>query len=349
MRMKSRVEYLPVEIWVLIFSYLDAQDIFRSFTNLNNYFNRLLSSNHLSFHLRLQKSKDKPIQSSIPPIWLHEILQRIVYLESTTENGYEYIPEYLRNNIHQLIQLHSLIIRLNPSQLKLCQVFKHLHSLDYLSITSELTLNLIDDIFSIPTLRVCHLVITEVQDINSCSNKISNIEVLNIHFLKPSWYSLYKLFSCQIPKLKQLKISQVHNLFFHTEEFNQPRPIFPLLETIKLQGEGDFTFLLFVNYFRLITPALKRLYIDNYRDLITEYFLNPLLNEWWPIFENINQINICIRSMIHRNPVPQIVHCRKILMAKNDDYDNQIQIKWIEKNVKTMGVMDCRIEITKTV
>jgi hypothetical protein len=41
--MSSRVEQLPVELWISIFSYIDIHDLFETFTNLNSYFDSLLA------------------------------------------------------------------------------------------------------------------------------------------------------------------------------------------------------------------------------------------------------------------------------------------------------------------
>jgi hypothetical protein len=91
--------------YLLIISYLDVQANFYGFTRLNNSFKRLFASDHLSFNIRLRKKKPKEnLNKNSSPPWLNEILKHIIYLESTVEYGYEYIPEYLRNNIHKLIR-----------------------------------------------------------------------------------------------------------------------------------------------------------------------------------------------------------------------------------------------------
>jgi hypothetical protein len=57
--MSSRVEQLPLELWISIFSYLEAHDLFEAFTNLNSYFDYLLASNHLQFNIIFRKTDSK--------------------------------------------------------------------------------------------------------------------------------------------------------------------------------------------------------------------------------------------------------------------------------------------------
>lgn len=60
--MKTSIEQFPIELWISTFSYLETHYLFQAFGNLNNYFNRLLASKHISFWTELRKNDSNDIQ-----------------------------------------------------------------------------------------------------------------------------------------------------------------------------------------------------------------------------------------------------------------------------------------------
>jgi hypothetical protein len=103
--MKTQAEHFPNEVWLSVFSYLEAHDLFHGFANLNHRFNRLLASTYLTFYVELNKQNNYEDQHPSTTCWLDRILKRIVCLQLTAQSGYEDIPRYLRKNAHKLIQL----------------------------------------------------------------------------------------------------------------------------------------------------------------------------------------------------------------------------------------------------
>ena len=59
--MKTCIEHLPIELWIEIFSYLEAHTLLQAFTNLNHYFDQLIASDHLFFNVLLGKTNRKSI------------------------------------------------------------------------------------------------------------------------------------------------------------------------------------------------------------------------------------------------------------------------------------------------
>ena len=116
--MVTRVENLPPELWISIFSYLEVPDLFKAFNNLNTYFDHLLASNHLSFHVRLTKKDNNHRLLSTTPFGSKTILNRIMYLHWTGVYRSRYFPQYLNKNATEFTRLRSVvIIRIRPSQM----------------------------------------------------------------------------------------------------------------------------------------------------------------------------------------------------------------------------------------
>ena len=94
--MYTTIECIPTELWLSIFSHFEAHDIFNAFDHLNHYFDELLSSNHLTFSVRLKRRKYDFIQhaSTTTTYWLRGIHKRTVYLQSITERGIGYVSEF---------------------------------------------------------------------------------------------------------------------------------------------------------------------------------------------------------------------------------------------------------------
>jgi ABC-type polysaccharide transport system permease subunit len=65
--MNTCAEQLPIEIWIMIFQYLEAHGIFQAFQNLNHYFNQILTLDHLLFYICLKQTDNNYLQYSTNP------------------------------------------------------------------------------------------------------------------------------------------------------------------------------------------------------------------------------------------------------------------------------------------
>jgi len=54
-------EELPTEIWIELFQYLEVNDIYRAFTNLNKYFDDILACHQLLFKVKLKTEENDNI------------------------------------------------------------------------------------------------------------------------------------------------------------------------------------------------------------------------------------------------------------------------------------------------
>jgi hypothetical protein len=186
----SRLECFPNEIFICIFQYFDAQDLFRAFYHLNNRFNNLLQSLHY-LSLTLKKFDSNNSQIFAPYIYTLKI-------DYAVNINLKYFP-----NIHR-------IILLSPTTNQLKQlVFNDLPYLEHLSIGYEHFLfssylsDLCEKIFSrnFPRLTSCYLfeprileiIPTLTQSIDIRILKMDNIDVLTYKDLLSLCPNLYFL------------------------------------------------------------------------------------------------------------------------------------------------------------
>ncbi|CAF3839142.1 unnamed protein product [Rotaria sp. Silwood1] len=130
------IEHLPVEILLLIFSYLEAYDLFQAFGNLNNYFNQLLASDSLSLNIELKHNDENHCRHSTSLFQSDSIIRRITFIKWIDTYRRGYCVQLIDNNIHKLIRLRSLTIGINRRYSWIfCRILYHLSSsLEYLSI-----------------------------------------------------------------------------------------------------------------------------------------------------------------------------------------------------------------------
>ncbi|CAF0793270.1 unnamed protein product [Rotaria sordida] len=156
--MKTYAEHLPIELWILIFRYIEIHDLFRAFTNLNNYFNRILASNHLLFYIQLRKDDIFYKEQTIFPSWSTTILNRIISLKLSTKKHRKYIFQFLNLHGKELIRLKSLTIEIYEREIcPSCIDFLKYHSIEYLSLKCIPNQVLIEAILSSPKLCKCRL------------------------------------------------------------------------------------------------------------------------------------------------------------------------------------------------
>jgi hypothetical protein len=90
--MKTRTERLPIEIWIKIFDYLQVHHTFQAFSNLNKYFDDILTSKYPLFKVEL-KTEDNDNAEHLPTLYLSDaILNRIICLKSSMNVSYDYFP-----------------------------------------------------------------------------------------------------------------------------------------------------------------------------------------------------------------------------------------------------------------
>lgn len=337
--MKTSIEHLPVELWISIFSYLEAHDLIKAFTNLNYYFDQLIASDYLLFNVKLGKIDHNPLEYSIKPYWSDSILTRIISLQPIIQHKTSHIPEFLRWHCSELIQLKSLKVKIRGREIpSICIALQQFNSLYYLSIECVPNQILLEAILSVPSIRVCRLdFLRALTPINCYSNNISNIEILDIKLRDDSNNSIINLLLSHMPKLKRLEIN-IPEINFNNQNsfFNKSLFILSKLRTIKIIWSGaNLNSNLFEDLHEIM-PVLKHVYLNmDYYSFYKDFF-NNFMYYWRPIFQKKEQINIFLkcRSLemaIDHNMQMTLDQFQSNLLAMNKEYNGRVKIEWTEK------------------
>ncbi|CAF1269286.1 unnamed protein product [Adineta ricciae] len=148
MHSTTRLEQLPVELLLIIFSYLEGYDLIKAFANLNSFFDRLLHSSQVQIHLCVNEN-----MSEFPHIFIKNI-------RSLSDVSYHtHVSRFIDLHISQLKQLQSLTINVddydNTPIISILPKFVHLEYLNIQCEYSRHSSSTLSVIVSLPTLRVC--------------------------------------------------------------------------------------------------------------------------------------------------------------------------------------------------
>jgi hypothetical protein len=334
--MKTSIEHLPVELWISICSYLEAHDLLQAFTNLNHYFDQLIASDYLLFHVRLGKNDQNPFEYSVNPYWSKSILNRIITLQPILPHKISHIPEFLRWHCFHLIQLKSLKVKLRGREIPaLCLALQQLNSLQYLSIECVPNQLLLEAILSAPVLRVCQLdFLWPITPIHCSSNHLSNIEILDIKLQDNSYGSIMNLLLSHMPNLKRLEMNNV-DIYVKNREwmFSQSLFILPQLRTLKMKCSANYSSPIIFQNLHQNLPVLKHFVLNITFDFISEDFFNHLIYHWWPIFEQIERIDLFIKCQHYSATIDHHMQVylntfQANLLAMNDE---SVKVKYTEK------------------
>jgi hypothetical protein len=341
--MKTCAEQLPIEIWILIFSYLEIHDLFQSFNNLNTYFNCILSSNHLSFNVHLEKCEQFYKQLTFISPWSISILNRIIYLKSSTKGRGKYISQFLHWHGDKFLRLKSLTIEVRKQELwSSCIEFIKSYPIEYLSLACIPNQILLEAIITSPVLCKCRLYfwrstisIKDNLDINSC------IEILYIKLKDDSNYLITNFLLSHMNKLKRLEIVGDHVHQYLNPNINKSFFILSKLEKLKLIWLRRSMDLDYFERLLTILPNIKTIYIGIYCHRLDESLFENLIYHWWPSLDKILFIKIIIKchglaKLINNNEhILFDNYCRQILNRINNRTNVCSDINWIEENSKT--------------
>jgi hypothetical protein len=262
-----RFEDLPNELILEICRYLDAREIFQSFSNLNNRLKNLLHSfDHLQLTVSLFDLEEKRNYQDFFPHIRTLIIDRGIDI-----------------NLKHFQKLHYLILH-NPQN----QIFQQLnhHSiphLEYISITHKLltstiqslVLNLFQKILSnhFRHLKSCNLplfgtLISEENRYQSSSLNILKVGQISISVYKSILSSCPNLYYLQFEKCDLMELSS--NIIIHTK----------LQRMIIVDGDQTFPWNdKFIYHYLLFVPNLQRLTI--HRRIFFEKMTNYLNYDWF--------------------------------------------------------------------
>lgn len=217
-----RFEGLANEILLEIFEYLDVITLFRSFLQLNDRFNRIIFNEHRRLFLNFNSIKKCDFDEFCEEN-LSLIINQITSLHLSNDIETPNLPQILFENgypIHRFSGLCSLSMDFIQSFQFINEITlqtRELRHLTYLNIkfnndsyTEENFDNLVDTLWSLPSLIVCHL------DMNypyatwsTTMSAISNsIKVLSTKNITHSTFTLPVLFR-HTPNLKELHLGKL--------------------------------------------------------------------------------------------------------------------------------------------
>jgi len=351
--MHTCAEQLPIELWLTIFRYFEAHDLFQAFENLNHHFDQILASNYLSFYIRLKESDNNHLQYSNNSYWSDSVLNRIVCLRSTVQSRSNYFLEFLRWHGKKLIRLQSLSFKTYPRDTLsipyICQSLKEFDHLEYLSLTCIPHQILFESILSIPTLRICQLILKDSTiTINHSLHVNSPIKQLFMVFLGYVNYSLVNFLLNHTPKLKRFEFSGSSFSFDQISIFDKPLFILPELRMLKLKLEsGHFTSDCF-KCLHITMPVLKYFYFHYDRHVLPETFLDYFVSYWWSIIEPIQHIDIYIKGHIiidifDNNIKINLQKKRQILRDRTHQSNGSFKFEWTEQDFVRLRLIEITI------
>ena len=338
-KMVTCLEDLPVELWISIFSYLEAHDLLQAFSNLNYYFDQIISSNYILFHVRLGKISSNPLNYSTQSYWPDPVLNRIVSLQPMDLYKTSHIPEFLRWHCTKLTHLKSLKVKLRSRETSaICSAFQHLASLELLAINCVPNQLLINAILSTPSIRVCHVdFLQALTELDPETEAMSNIERFSITLRNDKHNSLIYLFLNHMPKLQRLEIHSPEVYFDNrSSPFTMPLFQLPKLRVIKLNWSLMYCDPRFFESLHHIMPTLQRFELNITYNYLAEDFFENLVCHWWSVIESIAQSKIiinCHRPQITIDDAMQMNFDRfqAILLSMNENYHGLVKVRWSEK------------------
>ena len=234
--MVSSIEQLPIELWIQIFSYLEAHDLVQAFSNLNVHFQRLISSNHLPLHAYLGKVNRNPHEYDRKPYWPDHLLHRIVSIRPSVSHQLSHIPEFLRWHSTKLLHLKSLQLKTRGREIPhLSVALQQLQSLTHLSIECVPNQMILDGILAMPSLRICQCEFSRpLTPITNASEHISPVKFLDLQRQDDSHGSIIHLLLSHMPRLKRLSVIN-NDIYVKNREWIFFQPVFTLPELQTIQ------------------------------------------------------------------------------------------------------------------
>ncbi|CAM4778357.1 unnamed protein product [Rotaria magnacalcarata] len=328
--MKSRVEHLPIELWLSIFSYIEVHELFQAFYNLNNYFDKLFTSKHLLLYVQVESTTRNNVR------WCKSILDRLIRIQSSSLHASHDLTQFLQSYSTKLVQLKSLVIQVCLRNIpSICSALEQLPSLEYISLTCIPTQTLLETILTTPTLRTCRLKFWRpIATINyhSCTTN-SNVEILSVKMLDDPNHSIIYLLLSHMPKLKHLEIEKNNPVVL----FNQNLFVLEYLKVLKFiwnrhQYKSDY----FENCRRIITN-LRSLHLSIHYIQFNETFDHILIGFLCTLIKKIKKIKIFIlcyqlMALIDIDLKKKFNnYCQKLAFEFSSLSDTSFQITWSEE------------------
>jgi hypothetical protein len=277
-----KFEWLPNEIILDIFEYLDAIHLLRGFYDLNSRLNQLLKISFKSYHLDF-RSVSKYNFNNVCQQYLPLIINKIVSLHLSDDDETPNLPTIFLSHhftLNQFTHLQSLSLCSIRSLEILNQIILQCHHLTHLRLiqcffNSEEN-DLINNIWSLPKLIDCQ--IDNIKSKGICFSKLvnvsSSIKYLSIKNITCDFRYLSYVFQ-QTPCLRRLSAT-----ITCTEKNSKLETTVPLLTTLTLSFHGSIPTLinLFEQIFNIRYLTLRTSYLvfngNEWKNILINYLPN---------------------------------------------------------------------------
>jgi hypothetical protein len=352
--MTSYAEQLPPEIWLLVFQYFEAHDLFYAFDRLNSYFNAILASSYLTFYLRLREADNKYVQHSSQPHWLDSVVTRTICLRSVVQDRSSSLAGFLTFHAERLIRLETLAISLYPRDRihipSICKVLQELPSLKCLSLRCALPRELLEAILTIPTLHTCRLVLREQAPRATYQlESNSNIHELYLVFINNVDDLVIHLLLSRAPKLRRLEISGSYFSVDRVSLFSTSSFILPDLRILKLKLENGHLAVDCFQDLHSIMPRLKYVYLNYRRHILFDTFISVFIASLWPILEQISSVGVDVKGHLMIDATDGSIQMnmeknRQILLDRAKQFPGAMKVKWTEQDFIPLRRIEILIE-----
>ena len=214
-KMPLSPECLPAEVWLMVFSFIEGNDLRRAFSCLNSFFTALLYSPHLRVHLNVTTGGYRELSPSHIS-FCHEAYESL----HANIHGISDLLLFL-DRAHTLPNLRSLSlhIRRQTNYSLLISILPRLTSLQHLTISyailsaDSMMASLHTEILKLPQLRTCRLRLSRITSNTPIFSPNLLISTSLRHFYVNAWIrpvDLCHLVMC-MPSLRFLNVYLYHH------------------------------------------------------------------------------------------------------------------------------------------
>ncbi|CAF1173754.1 unnamed protein product [Rotaria sordida] len=296
-------EDLSGEILMIIFEYMDVEDLWTIFFNMNTRFNTLVFDSRLRLTANISKIDKTKFDQFCLSLFQTNCNNIFILILSNNYYRYPQIRQFLFHTTFMYFQsLYSLIlIDINYDELmKITNQIKQLSNLNHLHVnTHEIyhdkqLMNITQELFNQPNIHVLGLDFHEkIQWYDIKTISLSNIEVLSLNFINIDRLFLLLTYCPHLRSLSMTLDSRCNSLITNdnSESLSQSTITYPQITSLRFYFRSFNVSALQ----RLLNalPSLKRFSIDTLmykEDYIRASFWTLLLQQRLPLLERVRLV-----------------------------------------------------------
>ncbi|CAF2713658.1 unnamed protein product [Rotaria sp. Silwood2] len=283
--MHSKIEYLSIELWLEIFTYLKIRHQFNAFFNLNKRLNRILLSYQVHFTLKNNDEDTQYLLKYVLPYLTQQ--ENVTGLRLENTNKVDLISNAKSLYFPRLTTLFLHRLHITKDFLSLFQKNStHLRYINISSIVSGdkiLLHQLLEMILSLSNLRTCRLCLgismSPIQLRFSSKSSIKNLKLIRIY--ENFFIDRFIILLQCLPYLQSLHIIANQINFSSTKNTNNIYCTVPISSFTLNINKVNVSFVQFTNFMLCVTPYLQDL---NFICRTSVQNLNYLNHREWMIF-----------------------------------------------------------------